>query len=207
MDAVDVFPVAPIVAVGPVSKAFLERGIDDFRAAAHHVWQLPYGYNSSSADSMLVFAEGMGTCTTKHGLVTLLAEELRLPVRMVVGIYEMSEQVVTGTGEILARYGLPYVPEAHCFLTYGPFRVDLTEGNCNGKKGSIEEYLYTEVVRPNMSDDERQALYLRYLEQHLGEAPAFVDVTPATALAARAACVAHLKGSVGCYLAPAAAES
>ena len=34
----------------------------------------------------------------------------------------------------------------HCFLQFNDFRVDLTEGNQNGKNRSIEEFLFVKKV-------------------------------------------------------------
>ncbi|MCK7515680.1 MAG: hypothetical protein MZV70_74685 [Desulfobacterales bacterium] len=95
---------------------------------------------------MILFKEKMGTCTTKHAVIATLAAELGLPITRGVGIYAMTEAIVTGTDKILAEYGLPYVPMIHCFLEYGNYRVDLTEGNRNGKNRPIDDFLYTDRV-------------------------------------------------------------
>jgi hypothetical protein len=79
----------------------------------------------------------------------------------------MTEEMVTGTVKILDQYKLPYVPMLHCFLVYGEYRVDLTKGNNNGKKGSIEDFLYTEKVIPKISAKDEYLLYRRALKDHL----------------------------------------
>jgi hypothetical protein len=55
----------------------------------------------------------------------------------------------------------------HCFLVYGEHRVDLTEGNHNGKKRSIEDFLYTEKVVPNISAKDEYLLYRRALKDYI----------------------------------------
>jgi len=66
---------------------------------------------------------------------------------------------VTGTQTILNKYRLPYVPMIHCFLVHGDALIDLTAGNCNGKNHTIDAFLHTEAVAPDISAKEE---YLRY---------------------------------------------
>jgi hypothetical protein len=167
MDKFTVFPNATIKAAGPVSNKFLSLGINGFIDACRYVHELPYGYNTDRDDLMILFKEKFGSCTTKHAVIATLAAELGLPIEKAVGIYVMSEEIVADTGTILDKYGLPYVPMVHCFLVYGEHRVDLTEGNHNGKKRSIEDFLYTEKVVPNISAKDEYLLYRRALKDYI----------------------------------------
>ncbi|MGD8543136.1 MAG: hypothetical protein PVI39_12655, partial [Desulfobacteraceae bacterium] len=76
-----------------------------------------------------------------------------------IGIYAMTEALVTGTQALLETFQLPYVPMIHCFLVCGDDRVDLTAGNLNGKNRTIDAFLHTEAVAPHISAKEE---YLRY---------------------------------------------
>ena len=134
---------------------------------AHMCINLPYGYNSTTDDILILFKEGYGSCTTKHAVIATLAEELNIPVYKMVGIYAMNEEIVTGTNHILEKYHLPYLPMNHCFLIYNSYRVDLTEGNNNGKNHSIEEFLFTEKVIPNISEKDEYLLYKTALKNHI----------------------------------------
>ncbi|MGB7920203.1 MAG: hypothetical protein WCF40_09095 [Desulfobacterales bacterium] len=167
MDKFTVFPNAVIKTAGPVSDKFLSLGINGFIDACRYVHELPYGYNSNRDDLMILFKEKLGSCTTKHAVIATLAEESGLSIEKAIGIYAMTEEIVTGTGKILDRYGLPYVPMLHCFLVYGEHRVDLTEGNNNGKKRSIEDFLYTHKVIPNISAKDEYLLYRKALNQYI----------------------------------------
>lgn len=167
MDKFTVFPNAVIKTAGPVSDKFLSLGINGFIDACRYVHELPYGYNSNRDDLMILFKEKLGSCTTKHAVIATLAEESGLSIEKAIGIYAMTEEIVTGTGKILARYGLPYVPMLHCFLVYGGYRVDLTEGNNNGKKRSIEDFLYTQKVIPNISAKDEYLLYRKALNGYI----------------------------------------
>lgn len=157
------FPDRAIAAKGPVSEAFVRLKIETLHAVCRYVPGLPYGYNSDRDEFMILFKEGKGTCTTKHAVIGSLTRELEIPIQKHVGIYDMTEEIVTGTRELLARLGLPYIPMLHCFLVYETFRVDLTEGNRNGKNRSIEEFLFTERVDPNISGKDEYLLYRRAL--------------------------------------------
>lgn len=164
MDNFSVFPELKIAASKPVSDRFMELGIDTFTGACRFVRDLPYGYNSDRDDLMILFREKFGTCSTKHAVIATLAMELDLPIHRAMGIYAMTEAIVAGAGRILADYGLPYVPMIHCFLVYGEYRVDLTEGNRNGKKCAIDTFLYTEKVDPTILAKDEYLLYRKALK-------------------------------------------
>jgi len=167
MNKVEIFPDAPITGNGVVATEFIDRGIDRFIDACRYVFQLPYGYNTDRDDLLILFKEGFGTCTTKHAVIATLAEELGLPVVKNIGIYAMTEDIVTGTAEILKEFNLPYIPMVHCFLAHANFRVDLTEGNRNGKNCAIDHFLYTAKVIPNITAKDEYRLYRTALKEHV----------------------------------------
>ena len=167
MDQLTVFPDKPISYVGIISAKFLSLGIKSFIDACRYVHELPYEYNSDSDNLMILFKENKGTCTTKHAVIATLAEEMNFPVKKNVGVYAMTEDVVTGTNTILAKYGLPYVPMIHCFLVCGKYRVDLSEGNKNGKNRPIDDFLYTQRVEPNISAKDEYMLFRNALKDHI----------------------------------------
>ena len=142
---------------GIVSEKFLDLNIQSFWDACQYIHNLPYRYKSRRDDILIIFKEGVGSCTTKHAVIATLAEELDIPVYKKIGIYEMNEDLVSDTQLILDKYYLPYLPMIHCCLEYDSYWVDLTEGNNNGKNHAIDEFLYVEKVIPNISEkDEYQ---------------------------------------------------
>jgi hypothetical protein len=167
MDHFNVFPEKPISNSGEISQKFLSLHIQTFLEACRYVHALPYGYNSDRDDLIILFKENMGSCTSKHAVMATLAVELNLPIEKNIGIYAMTEEIVTGTNAILKKYALPYLPMVHCFLSYQNHVVDLTEGNNNGKNRSIESFLYTEKVEPNISAKDEYLLYRRALKNHI----------------------------------------
>lgn len=167
MDNFTVFPNQRISSSGIVSRKFLDLEIADFIDACKYVHHLPYGYNSDRDDLMILFKEGMGSCTTKHAVIGTLAQELGLPIAKKIGIYPMTEKIVTGTDSILGRYNLPYLPMVHCFLEYDNHWIDLTEGNQNGKNQPIDNFLYFQTVTPNISAKEEYLLYRKALTDQI----------------------------------------
>ena len=165
MDNLIVFPDKVITKAGSITVEFQGMGIRSFLEACRYVYELPYGYNSDRDELMILFKEKMGTCTTKHAVIATLAAELGLPITRGVGIYAMTEAIVTGADKILTEYGLPYVPMIHCFLEYGNYRVDLTEGNRNGKNRPIDDFLYTDRVAATISAKDEYMIYRRALSE------------------------------------------
>jgi hypothetical protein len=197
MDKIDIFPEASISGEGVVSAEFISRGIDRFTDACNYVHRMPYGYNSDRDDLLILFKEGFGTCTTKHAVIATLAKELQLPVVKNIGVYAMTEAIVTGTSEILREYDLPYLPMVHCFLVYEDYRVDLTEGNRNGKNDAIDEFLFTARVIPNITAKDEYLLYRQALKNHILVRPELQGVDIKRILQARERGLERLKANVG----------
>ncbi len=167
MDPYTVLPNPTISKKGIISEKFINLNIKTFWDACKYVHELPYGYNSATADILILFKERYGSCTTKHAVIATLAVELGVPVYKTVGIYAMNEEIVTGTNKILEKYQLPYLPMIHCYLIYDSHRVDLTEGNNNGKNHPLETFLYTEKVIPNFSEKDEYLLYKTALKKNI----------------------------------------
>ncbi len=187
---VDRLPVADLRRqAGPACAAFLERGLRTTADAARWLRELPYGHNASSGP-MAVFADGVGTCTTKHAAYLTAAAELGLDASLVWGVYALDESVVTGVGAVLARRALPFVPMIHCFIAV-PGRggsaafVDLTEGNCTGKNLQIVDYL--ELVDARVGADTTATLTAVAAELSRCD-PRFRGTPPERVMAALAEC-------------------
>jgi hypothetical protein len=157
-------PEVVLQSAGPISTAFIDRGVTDFRAAGRYLHQLPYGRNTNRADFRLVLTEGRGTCSTKHALLAELAREHHLPVTLTLGIYEMHERNTLGVGPALNRYGLPFVPEAHCYLTYEGVRIDITRSGVESTE-PIETFFHEEPIVPEQIGDYKVRVHQQFLRQ------------------------------------------
>jgi len=193
MHPIEVFPNVTLHAQGPVSARFLEQGLETFYEACHWTKNLPYGSNSNTEDSLILFAEECGTCTTKHGAIARLAQEHNLPIHKHLGFYRLNDEIVTGVNALLQPYGLDFIPQIHCFLVYENCRVDLTEGNCNGKNKTIEDYDFVVQVAPDLSREQHHAYYLEYLRRYQAIAPQLATLSDETVMDLLAACDRQLK--------------
>jgi hypothetical protein len=138
----------------------------------------------------------MGSCTTKHAVIATLAVELELPIEKNIGIYAMTEKFVSGSDFILKKFALPYVPMIHCFLTDGDHRVDLTEGNAKGKNRSVDDFLYTEAVVPNIAGKDEYLKYRHALKEHVLKRVELQGVDIKTILHARKEGLELLKANI-----------
>ncbi len=85
----------------------------------------------------------------------------------------------------------------HCFLTDGEHRVDLTEGNANGKNRPIDDFLTTETVIPNIAGKDEYLKYRNALKEHILKRTEFQVIDLKTVLHAREEGLNLLKANVG----------
>lgn len=88
---------------------------------------IPYGRNSNRFDLSLVILENKGTCSSKHAYLKDFAEKNDVQnVKLIVGIYKMSETNTPKIGQVLLENNLDYIPEAHCYLKVNDKIIDAT---------------------------------------------------------------------------------
>ena len=154
----DALPNAPLNPLGPLADDFMACNIADFRAAGRYLQELPYGRTADRADFRAVLREGRGTCSTKHALLAALAQEQELAVVLTLGIYEMHERNTPGVGAVLSRYGLAYIPEAHCYLMYEGTRIDITRSGTDPAE-PIARFLHEETIVPEQIGNYKVTLH------------------------------------------------
>jgi hypothetical protein len=187
-------PQHPIDPIGQVARAFLSHDILRFGDACGWVLTLPYVSNTRRDDPLVLFRERQGTSATKHAAIATLAGELGLDVYRHLGVYAMTERLVTGTRAILDEFGLPYLPMLHCFLAHSETCVDLTEGNRNGKNGPVIDFLHQERVDPGITARGECHYYLSALHDFVLPRPEFRGIQAGSVLRAREAGLSLLKG-------------
>jgi hypothetical protein len=118
----------PIESGKPISDRFLQHHIIDFSSAIMYVRDLPYKRNSRKDHPPIVLEEQGGTCSTKHALLKVLADENRPgEVKLIMGIFKMNAENTKAVKEILEKYQLEYIPEAHNYLKMGNKIIDATK--------------------------------------------------------------------------------
>ena len=111
----------------PITKLVHQQGIQTWAQLLTHVRSLPYARNKNRTDLSLVLTEHRGTCSSKHALLKQLADLNNIPkVKLILGIYKMTETNTPGIGQHLSANNIEYLPEAHCYLKIEDSRYDLT---------------------------------------------------------------------------------
>ena len=184
--SIETLPNVTLHAERLLGRSFAALGLGDYREAARHVRNLPYGRNSDRSEWRLVLEEGRGTCSTKHALLAELARETSLPVALVLGIYEMDGVNTPGVGTVLREHGLRCVPEAHCYLAHEGARVDLTRER--GGAEQIEGFLHEEEIAPHQIGEYKVQAHRAFVRRWVGRR----GLDPARVWQAREECIAAL---------------
>ncbi len=149
---------------GPISRAFLDRGISSFKDACRLVQGLSYGRIGKTGEPLRVLRERRGTCSSKHTLLALLAKECGLPLQLTIGIYLMDGINTPGVGPVLKAFGHPFLPEAHCYLICRRKRLDFTR-----TAGlSIDSFLVERQIDPGLIDAEKVTFHQEFLCRFYG---------------------------------------
>jgi hypothetical protein len=91
------------------------------------------------------------------------AGEQNLDVARVLGIYEITGQNTRGVGDILRKYDLVSLPEAHCYLRVVGKRIDVTRSLDQARSAAISRFLHEEHVEPPQITDYKIALHKQFL--------------------------------------------
>lgn len=166
-----VSPEFEITSTGPVSAAFLLRGIKRFSQAAAFVKSIPYGRNGNKEDALAVFKDNAGTCSTKHALLKRLAEEQGYDdCKLMIGIFRMhgrNSPPVTNTLEV---HGLSYIPEAHNYFRFNGHIFDYTFPR--GEFSGLEDELMEEIaIASHQITDFKVAFHRKFLSEWLQQNP------------------------------------
>ena len=158
-----------ILPKGPVSQAFLDRGITDLGQAMVWMKQLPYGRNPDKHNLLTVFADGCGTCSTKHALIKQLTVEQQVTdLKLFLGIFRMHAGNTPKVARTLASNGLEYIPEAHCYLKRERQIIDLTSAS-SSPNDFVHDLLEEMVIQPNQIASFKISWHREYLKRWLTE--------------------------------------
>lgn len=94
--------------------------------AIEYVYKLPYGRTTNRENYLQILDEKRGACSAKHALIAALAEELFIPLKLTIGIFLLTSKNMPKIAPILEYYHLEAIPEAHCYLKYKNYTLDIT---------------------------------------------------------------------------------
>jgi hypothetical protein len=154
---------------GIISDCFLKHGITSFARATAFVRHLPYGRNKNKNDLTSLFTDNCGTCSTKHALLKLLADENKVPgLKLILGLFRMNRMNTPKISATLKLYHLEYIPEAHNYLKWENQILDFT--NRNSKAEDFEGELIEEIeIQPYQITDFKITYHKQYLDGWLKE--------------------------------------
>lgn len=161
----------PLLPGNEISNRFLESNIVDFSSAILYIQDLPYRRNSHKNHPSVVLDEQCGTCSTKHALLKSLAEENdKSVVRLMMGIYKMNASNTKSVKEVLEKYKLDYIPEAHNYLKMGSKIIDATK---RGFANTLfaNDLLHEEEINPNQIGNYKLNQHREYLKDWLHANP------------------------------------
>ena len=148
---------------GPISEAFISRGIDGFKEAAYFVRSIPYGRTKHSSDLLSVLNENSGTCSSKHALLATLARENKQPVSLMLGIYEMNAENTKGIESVMNQHSISCIPEAHCYLSYSGDRLDFTR--LENPITPETNFLLEEEIRPEQYKEHKVKRHKEFIKE------------------------------------------
>lgn len=154
---------------GVVTQKVADLGINGWQDLVSWVRALPYGRNKQRGNPLLVLEERKGSCSTKHALLKLFAEENGfLDIKLMVGIYKMNPQNTPEVKDVLLSCGLAYLPEAHCYLKKGEQRIDATKPHFD--IAQFEQDILEEIeINVEQIADYKVSMHRHFLKKWLKE--------------------------------------
>lgn len=147
-----------------MTQLAIKNGIHSWQTLLKHVRGLPYGRNANRWDFGLVLKEGQGSCSSKHALLKSIATYHDMKdIKLILGIYKMNRKNTPGIGQALESFSIDYVPEAHCYLSFGKDRYDYTSPQSSF--ATIENDILSEIeIIPEQVSEHKITLHQDYIK-------------------------------------------
>lgn len=138
---------------GAISESFTAIGINTFQQANKWVSDLDYKRNHDKNNVLTLFEEQCGTCSTKHALLKRLADENgNESIKLILGIFTMNSKNTPKIKDVLAKYDLKYIPEAHNYLRNHNHILDYTGIGVNETKFELDLLEEVEIGPDQITD-------------------------------------------------------
>ncbi len=161
------YPDFEIKSKGKISEEFLKNGISTFRQAAIFIQNLPYGRNSNKNDLATLFTDHCGTCSTKHAILKLLADENNFAdIILICGLFRMNGRNTPQVLSTLSKHGLKFIPEAHNYLKYKNQILDFTMPDSKAID-FVHDVIEEIEIFPHQITDYKVSYHKQYLEYWL----------------------------------------
>ena len=147
-----------------ITERVKSLGISNWKDLTAFVAGIPYGRTSDRRKPELVLLENRGTCSSKHALLKVIADQNEIEgVELILGMYKMNRVNTPGIGSILQENGLDYIPEAHCYLKVNGKREDWTNPNTQIEQ-LVPDIMEEVSIQPNQIGEYKVAFHKNFLK-------------------------------------------
>lgn len=153
----------------PLTQLVRDHSLNHWNDLVGFVRRLPYGRNANRSDFSLVMKELKGTCSSKHAFLKKIADLNHIDnVKLVIGLYKMNNVNTPKIETTIAEVGLPYIPEAHCYLVINKERIDITSEQSDFEKLALD-ILDEMEIEPEQVDTFKVEFHKNYLKKWIAE--------------------------------------
>ena len=154
-----------LVSNDELTLEIIESGCVTWEDLVRSVRNFKYGRNEDRGDFESVWKQRMGTCSSKHGFLYLIARNNGFDfVELIVGVYLMTPSNTPGVQVILEKYQLDGIPEAHCYLKVGDVYLDATS-NKSSFKNIAADLMDERVVAPEFLISEKVLFHKKFIQK------------------------------------------
>ncbi len=164
-----------IVSDQEISQLFKQNNCFDFYSASEFIRNLHYRRNLNKDNIATVFIDECGTCSTKHAVLKLLAEENnQSDFKLILGIFKMNGNNTPKIKSVLETLREPqsdkleYIPEAHNYLKFKNQILDFTKKN-SSENDFINDLLEEIEIQPHQINQFKIEFHKNYLKKWLSE--------------------------------------
>lgn len=154
-----------------ISQLFLKNDCFNFHSASEFIINLPYRRNLNKDNLATIFIDECGTCSTKHAILKLLAEENnQSDFKLILGIFRMNGNNTPKIKSVLGTYNLDYILEAHNYLKFKNQILDFTKKN-SSEIDFIDDLLEETEIQPYQINQFKIGFHKNYLKNWLLQNP------------------------------------
>ncbi len=154
-----------------ISQLFKQNNCYDFYSASELIRNFPYRRNLNKDKLATVFSDNCGTCSTKHAVLKILAEENhQTDFKLILGIFRMNGNNTPKIKSVLEAYNLDYFPEAHNYLKFNNQILDFTKRN-SSEQDFIDNLLEETEIQAHQINHFKIEFHKNYLRKWLSENP------------------------------------
>ena len=149
----------------PLTLDIIESGCVTWEDLVRSVRNFKYGRNDRRDAFEQVWYNRIGTCSTKHAFLYQIAQVNGFEnIRLVVGVYLMTAKNTPKIADVLDRYSLTGIPEAHTYLRIGTDYLDATS-NTSSYEIFQNDILEECFIQPEFLKEEKIAYHRDFLRK------------------------------------------